>query len=139
MQPYLKERSLVIPLIIGIFFWALFDSFLLGASVFVITLLPAIVHVYIPSAREHTPDIWFKRKLYGWGWTPATWQGWVVTFFYILLVLIILRVMTNDFSTTSAFFSVFLPIVFFTIFFLYVAYKKGEHPRWQWEDHKKHK
>jgi hypothetical protein len=21
---------------------------------------------------------WFKRKRYGWGWTPTTWQGWAV-------------------------------------------------------------
>lgn len=25
------------------------------------------------------PGYWFRPKLYGYGATPATWQGWVVT------------------------------------------------------------
>ena len=25
------------------------------------------------------PDYWFKPKTYGYGATPVTWQGWVVT------------------------------------------------------------
>ena len=22
---------------------------------------------------------WFRRKRFGWGWTPISWEGWVVT------------------------------------------------------------
>lgn len=29
---------------------------------------------------------WFRPKKFGYGWTPVTWQGWVVT---IILALII--------------------------------------------------
>ncbi|MGH2575573.1 MAG: hypothetical protein ACRDFC_07730, partial [Ignavibacteria bacterium] len=25
---------------------------------------------------------WFKRKKYGFGWNPASWQGWVVLLIY---------------------------------------------------------
>ncbi len=25
------------------------------------------------------PKAWFRPKRIGWGWTPQTWQGWVVT------------------------------------------------------------
>ena len=28
---------------------------------------------------KHNPEgYWFKRKIYGWGWVPVKWQGWVV-------------------------------------------------------------
>jgi len=27
------------------------------------------------AGGEH---LWFKRKLYGWGWVPVRWQGWLV-------------------------------------------------------------
>jgi hypothetical protein len=30
---------------------------------------------------------WFVRKKYGWGWTPASWQGWLLIALYILFVL----------------------------------------------------
>jgi predicted GH43/DUF377 family glycosyl hydrolase len=33
-------------------------------------------------ATEGTPDqkriFWFRAKEYGWGWYPATWEGWLV-------------------------------------------------------------
>ena len=32
--------------------------------------------------------IWFKRKTYGYGWTPATWQGWLIIAVWIGLVLL---------------------------------------------------
>jgi len=31
---------------------------------------------------------WFKAKEYGWGWYPASWQGWVITFLYASLYVI---------------------------------------------------
>jgi hypothetical protein len=30
---------------------------------------------------------WFRRKRWGYGWTPCTWQGWVVTAFFIAAVM----------------------------------------------------
>ena len=26
---------------------------------------------------------WFRAKHYGWGWVPATWQGWLVLVVYV--------------------------------------------------------
>lgn len=33
-------------------------------------------------------QLWFKRKTYGWGWVPVTWQGWLLTFGYVALLLL---------------------------------------------------
>lgn len=29
---------------------------------------------------------WMKRRRYGWGWTPITWQGWLFTIFQVALL-----------------------------------------------------
>lgn len=76
--------------------------------------------------------IWFKRKRYGWGWTPATWQGWTVTAVYIILILILgLRVdKDTEFVEVILFFIV--PTIVLSFLMIGVAYKKGEKPCWQW-------
>ncbi|MDO8508171.1 MAG: hypothetical protein Q7S27_00635 [Nanoarchaeota archaeon] len=28
--------------------------------------------------KDNPNGYWFKRKLYGWGWVPVKWQGWLV-------------------------------------------------------------
>jgi len=32
---------------------------------------------------------WFGRKKFGWGWGPATWQGWLTVAVYGLVVFLI--------------------------------------------------
>jgi len=32
-------------------------------------------------------DYWFRRRRFGLGWTPCSWQGWAVTFVYLGVVL----------------------------------------------------
>jgi len=32
---------------------------------------------------------WFKPKRIGWGFTPATWQGWLVTAAFVGIVLVL--------------------------------------------------
>lgn len=34
-------------------------------------------------------DVWFKKKKFGWGYTPCSREGWVVVVIYILLVLVL--------------------------------------------------
>ena len=75
-------------------------------------------------------EIWFKRKTYGWGWTPATWQGWVVTLVYV--VLIASAVVDLDHES----FKNILLIVLATIVLIRICYKKGQKPRWQWGERK---
>jgi len=35
---------------------------------------------------------WFARKTFGWGWTPASWQGWLVTAGFLVIVFLLGRV-----------------------------------------------
>lgn len=69
---------------------------------------------------------WFKGKRYGWGWTPVTWQGWLVTAFYALVVI---WYAANASSLNPNY--ILIPIIA-TIFLFFICYKTGEKPRWRW-------
>lgn len=89
--------------------------------------------------HDNPQGYWFKRKLYGWGWTPVTWQGWLVTALYVALVLFFACTIDTDSPPQEIAFTFLLPITLLTITFFRIAYHKGEKPRWQWgfpEDYK---
>jgi hypothetical protein len=70
--------------------------------------------------------IWFKRKLYGWGWTPATWEGWLVILVWFVLFVSLVKKMDHEWIKNTLF------IIISTGLLVYISYKKGEKPRWQW-------
>jgi hypothetical protein len=75
---------------------------------------------------------WFVARTYGYGWTPASWQGWVLLLAYVTALLYVGgRVQTLQ--TTRALILEFgVPAVLLTIGFLWIVIKTGEKPRWQW-------
>jgi len=82
---------------------------------------------------------WFRAKTYGWGWVPATWQGWGVTLVY--LVLVTYAVVTLRFPPdTSVFLAlrvILARILAPTLVLLFICWKKGEPPRFRWGNHEK--
>lgn len=79
--------------------------------------------------------LWFKNKTYGWGWRPATWQGWVImavwAFVFGLFVSWKIKHMPED--PTGAQVAWFLgPFFAWTVALLVICWKKGEKPRWRW-------
>jgi hypothetical protein len=92
---------------------------------------------YIKYLKDNPQGYWFKRKLYGWGWTPATWQGWVITCIYIGLVILFSLTIDENSPTREVIFTFVLPIFLLTVSFIRIAYKKGEKPGWRWGINKK--
>ena len=86
----------------------------------------------MPDLNDGQKNLWFKRKSYGWGWTPATWQGWASTLLYVLLLVAFGLTLDQTSPPNEIVFTFVLPIVLLTIVFIRLAYKKGEKPRWQW-------
>ncbi len=76
--------------------------------------------------------LWFKRKTYGWGWTPSTWQGWAVTAMYLFFVLIFILTIDEHSSMRDVWLTFIIPMVIITLLFIEIAYYKGETPKWQW-------
>lgn len=95
-----------------------------------------MIKEYLNYIKDNPKGYWFKAKLYGWGWTPAKWQGWLVIGVYIVLVLLLVVTREDDIlgnpDSGSNFLVLGLPIILLTAILLYICYKKGEKPRWQW-------
>lgn len=69
---------------------------------------------------------WFRRKQYGWGRVPTTWQGWVVLTAYLIIVLAPPLLAGTTRAVLSLVAVVAMPIL------VTIATRKGEPPRWQW-------
>ena len=75
-------------------------------------------------------ELWFKRKTYGWGWTPASKEGWIVT---IVTTLMIIRfAMDAETNPLKSMIYIFLTIIVLII----ISYKTGEKPEWRWGNKK---
>ncbi len=70
--------------------------------------------------------IWFRRKLYGWGWTPSSWEGWLVLLVWLIFFTFGVVKMDHEGLKNIA------VIGLMTGLLIYVCYRKGEKPRWQW-------
>lgn len=78
-------------------------------------------------------NFWFKRKLYGWGWTPVTWQGWAITATFILTNVLNAYLINPYVKSDWEFFSFATPfMIISTGILLWVCYIYGEKPMWQW-------
>lgn len=87
---------------------------------------------YRDYINDNPQKLWFKRKLYGWWWTPVTWQGWLVIIMYIVLVVTFALTIDEDSPAREVVFTFLLPIALLTAALIRICYKKGETPRWQW-------
>jgi len=88
---------------------------------------------YTEYLKDNPQGYWFKNKIYGWGWTPAKWQGWAtILIFVVLLVLNFLRIDFTSHSTSDTVRPFIIQAAVLILVLIFVCYKKGEKPRWQW-------
>ncbi len=73
---------------------------------------------------------WFRRKRYGFGWTPNTWQGWLVTLAYIVVLATFFYYCDLNLDTSTTVLAVFT--VVWTAAFITLCRIKGQSLRWQW-------
>jgi hypothetical protein len=80
---------------------------------------------------------WFKAKTYGWGWQPATWQGWLVMLVWLVLEIVCVWYLSLLYGTSVYFVTVVVGcslVVSGTL--LCIVYVTGEKPAWKWGDTK---
>jgi hypothetical protein len=87
---------------------------------------------FIDYYKDNPEGYWFKRRLFGWGWIPVKWQGWLVILVYIGLVLAFAFTIDENSPASEVMFTFVLPLVLLTVTLIRICYKKGEKPRWQW-------
>jgi len=95
-----------------------------------------MIKEYITYLKDNPKHLWFKAKLYGWGWAPASWQGWLVILVYIGLIAILAFMREESIpgnpDSGSNFLTFALPMIILTALLIFICYKKGEKPHWQW-------
>jgi hypothetical protein len=87
---------------------------------------------YSQYLKDNPEGYWFKRKLYGWGWVPVKWQGWLIVGIYIVAVILFGSTISENSLPNEIIFTFFLPVTLLTITLIRICYWKGEKPRWQW-------
>lgn len=93
----------------------------------------SIIKEYVAYLKDNPQGYWFKRKLYGWGWVPARWQGWCVLVAYIAATIYLFRrVDTVSHSASDALMGFILPFFAVSVLLLATCYFTGESPRFQW-------
>lgn len=76
---------------------------------------------------------WFKAKRYGWGWYPASWEGWLVTFAAIVAITInAIFVDRAPHSASDVLIGTVFPTILIASLLTLIAYLTGEKPRWRW-------
>ena len=88
---------------------------------------------YVDYLKDNPDGYWFKRKLYGWGWTPATLAGWVVLLIFIAFIVWSGISFSNIKDPSSSdLFIFYTKIVISVIILIIVCFIKGEKPKWTW-------
>ena len=88
---------------------------------------------YLNYLRDNPRGYWFKARLYGWGWVPVKWQGWLVVVIGIAFVMLGTYIGEMDDAPGAALLGVLLMVALICTF----GFWKGEKPRWQWGPPKK--
>lgn len=86
---------------------------------------------YFQYLRYNPRKYWFKRKLYGWGWVPVRWQGWLFLLIWILLfVQFFVVIDENSHSVSDTLIGMIIPTVLLFILLFLFCYGTGEKSRW---------
>lgn len=84
---------------------------------------------------QSKPTYWFKRRRYGYGWTPVTPAGWAtVLVFIVVIVSAAVYLLPEKPGTPTYLQLVTFLLVFLSALFLMlgISYAKGPAPRWRW-------
>lgn len=81
------------------------------------------------------PDpLWFKAKRYGYGWYPATWQGWLAMLVWLIFFLgaFVRWDISQPDPETRVIVGFVCDVGASTAALLVVCALTGERPRWRW-------
>lgn len=76
---------------------------------------------------------WFRPKRYGYGATPSTWQGWLLTVAFVALLAGIAATLEASHSGAEARLIALTAAAGATVLFVWISWKKTDGPwRWRW-------
>ena len=68
---------------------------------------------------------WFGPRRFGWGWTPVTWQGWVVTLVFVAAMVLCAFLLPGTVAKVVA-------DVVLIVLLVVVCALTGTRPGWRW-------
>lgn len=87
-----------------------------------------MIKEYFNYLKDNPQNYWFKAKLYGWGWVPVKWQGWLIVLIGIVIFAFGLYIGETDDAPGATGLGLLIMIALILTF----GYWKGEKPHWQW-------
>jgi hypothetical protein len=104
----------------------------------------------IDDADHKQPTLWFKARRYGWGWTPASAEGWIVTIVAAIALVAgnyVIATLARPVSGTGSIDDLMprlsgsvltAAVLGWNALVLgpatWICWKTGERPRWRWGD-----
>lgn len=84
--------------------------------------------------EDKSEKLWFKRRRYGWGWTPVTWQGWlcIVIFLAVVVSCVYTLPMKPQEPTAGQILLFFMYVGSAALILLGISYMKGPSPKFRW-------
>ncbi|MBY0284717.1 MAG: hypothetical protein K2W81_12245 [Sphingomonas sp.] len=80
----------------------------------------------LDNRNETRPQHWFAPKVYGFGATPVTWQGWAVTAAFVALVMAIPMLLHHPIAVVAL-------LLAFTVPFIALVHAKTDGGlAWRW-------
>jgi hypothetical protein len=79
---------------------------------------------YLDYIKDNPQGYWFKRKLFGWGWMPVTWQGWLVIVGLLIVIFLSAKYLLEAGKTAEYFLAVGTAVAVVIV----LGYWKGEKP-----------
>ena len=80
---------------------------------------------YTEYMKDNPKGYWFKNKLYGFGWTPIKWQGWLVVLVFTALVIAdFLYTDSTSQSASDTLRPFFIKIIILICILIFICYKK---------------
>jgi hypothetical protein len=78
-------------------------------------------------------NYWFRPKRYGYGATPITWQGWLLTLLFVALLAGIMKMLQSGLAGGAAHLIALVATVAATALFIWISWKKTDGAwRWRW-------
>jgi hypothetical protein len=85
------------------------------------------------ALQEAELSSWFRPKRYGYGATPNTWQGWLLTLAFVAALAGIMTMLESGATGREARLPALVAVAAATALFIWISWKKTDGPwRWRW-------